>query len=288
MTLAPFLALGAMLAGSVFSTILAKHLFRTRRVALEWSVIFWQFLLPCIVFGGVVLWQDAKPVPPLFWILVAGALPFEIAGQYLQYRALRLSDVSLVTPFLSLTPLFLLGLGYAVSGDIPTIPAGIGVVFIAAGIFSIGMRGSARNYLSALRDPGVQCMIGTALAYSVTSAFAREAVLLTDPFTFGFWTLLLVVVTSGAAAFIQRRNARGERSREPRLWTLGVGATAETFGQYIAYQFLPASYVIALKRLATIFIVVWGGAVWKEPDMPRRLGAALIMITGAALIILYR
>ena len=285
-----YFALFAMLAGHIFSALMAKHLFRDKKVAQEWSIVIWKFILPFLVFTVIFIVRPPPHIPPLFWFFVFVALPFEFAGQFLSIHALKVSDVSLVAPFANLTPLFLLVLGYVVSSDVPSLWGIAGVFLIVFSMFFIDPRRTkSSGVLTIFKDKGVLSMIGAAFAYSFTAAFARKSIQITDPFTFGFIYLGLLLMGSIVAFRIQRSraNSLSDHWKEtPLLWTLGIGATAETFGQYIAMSFFPAAYVIALKRLSALFQVLWGGAIWHEPELQRRLLLASLMIVGAVLILL--
>src|SRR3972149_5691415 len=114
-----YLALVAMLSGNVFTALVAKHLFREKRIRRELSLVIWQYTLPFLIFAVIFAVRPRAPIPGLFWLFIFGALPFEVFGQFLQYRALKLSAISLVTPLGDLKPIFLLGIGYAGSGAVP-------------------------------------------------------------------------------------------------------------------------------------------------------------------------
>ena len=68
---------------------------------------------------------------------------------------------------------------------------------------------------------------------------------------------------------------------------IGVILALVTITINIAYTMQIASYVISLKRLIILFSVFYGGLIFKEKHILKKGLAALIMLTGAVMVILF-
>lgn len=68
---------------------------------------------------------------------------------------------------------------------------------------------------------------------------------------------------------------------------IGVILALVTITINIAYTMQIASYVISLKRLSILFSVFYGGLIFKEKHILKKGLAALIMLTGAVMVILF-
>ena len=66
---------------------------------------------------------------------------------------------------------------------------------------------------------------------------------------------------------------------------LGVTGTGM---QTVALTMAPAAYVNAIRRMSAVLAVLLGRALFGEPDVGRRLSAALLAGAGAACLLLAR
>jgi drug/metabolite transporter (DMT)-like permease len=106
------------------------------------------------------------------------------------------------------------------------------------------------------------------------------------------------VVSHGATAalttlIVLAADPRGLRaSFAPRhLVTLvghGLLGVTGTGMQTHAMTMAPAAYVNAIRRMSAVVAVLLGRALFGEPDLGRRLGAALLACVGAACLLLAR
>lgn len=68
---------------------------------------------------------------------------------------------------------------------------------------------------------------------------------------------------------------------------VGLLITIEAVSINTAYTAQIAPYVIAIKRMSILIIVLYGAFVFHENDVVRRLTGAILMVSGAALILLF-
>ncbi|MDH4101668.1 MAG: DMT family transporter, partial [Nitrospirota bacterium] len=203
------------------SDALAKRLLQSgdeRWVAWMRLVLAVPFLLPFLFF---------TPVPRLdqaFWLATFAALPLEIAAILLYFRAIKISPLSLTIPFLALSPVFLLLIGYVGLGEVPGQRQGFGVLLIAAGAYLLNVHASKEGPLGPLkavfREKGSLLMVAVALIFSITSTLGKLAVNHSGPLFFGpFYFIILSIIFAPFALL-------GRKSPIPRWdWRyLGLGA----------------------------------------------------------------
>ena len=267
----------------------------------EYSVLF-GFMAVGVVLLCPVLWlSGGVPVlKPGFWgaLLIGGGL--NILAFTLYVRALKLADLSLTVPLVTLTPLFLLVTSPLIVQESPTWADGIGVVLLVMGSYVLNLKTSVNNSLPlSLRrtgflgplvamagNPGSRLMLCVAFIWSITSNFDKIGVLNSSPL---FWAFsLFCAIAAGMLPFVLRQ----ERGFAPLIvqWRLltvmgGFNAIAIT-SQMLALTLAPVAQVIAVKRMSALLSVLFGHFFFKEKGLRERLLGAAIMVTGVVVMAL--
>lgn len=256
---------------------------------------------------GVVVWI-LGPEPPTggFWTALAVSGGINALATPLIVVALQRSDLSLVAPLTSLTPLFMLGTGALVLDEVPG-PSGVaGVVVIVAGAYLLSVSersaGAMAPFRALLRDPGARIMLVVALLYSVSASYDKVGTRASSPL---FWAASVHTVASAALLPVllwrrrrrrnpRRRGRRGEGEPEP-AGGRGAGAAILAAGaltavgaaaQMTALLLTLAAYVIAVKRVSTLIGVLLGHSLFREAHVRQRLLGAAVMLAGFLLVTL--
>lgn len=243
-------------------------------------------LLPPLLFTGNFA------VRPGFWLPLTVSGVMNAMAAPLMARAVRLSDLSLVAPLQSFTPLFMIPLSAVVLREIPG-PAGVaGIVTIVAGAYALKLRERAGGILAPLHalvaEPGARLMLAVALAFGVAGTFDKAGVQASNPL---LWTVAMSA-TYGTlllpfALVRARRHSRRMPAAGWRFLGIAIAATAAMlFFQMTAITMTLATYVIAVKRMSILASVLIGGVALREPDLRARLFGAAIMVAGFALVAL--
>jgi drug/metabolite transporter (DMT)-like permease len=255
---------------------------------ITWSYSL--FALPFALPG--MLRNIPETIPTLFWILLLGMCCAHVVGGLLLVKALRLSDLSLCTPMVAFTPVFLLVIGPLITGDTPSLYGILGALLVACGSYVLNLGKAQRGLLAPFRalfeERGSRIMLALALLWSVTGSVDRLAVQRFNP---SFWgaaqlcgialLLLPVVLRQGAL--------RGGVSKRSALLLLTLGGlnVLSVAGYLVALQTAPVHYVICLKRSSILFSVLLGRAVFGESLVADRLPGALLMLCGVVIISLF-
>lgn len=261
---------------------------RARRAVDEFAVVFFvacgagALLLPPALASGAAPREG-------FWPALVASGTINAVAALLIARAVHRSDLSLVAPLKSLTPLFMLGTAPLLIGEYAT-PVGVaGVVVIVAGAYLLSEpedSGILAPYRALFQDAGAREMLVVAVIFSVSAVVDKVGVQASGPFTWAAALNLFVAAAVGPVVLI-RRATRGvpllAGARRDVAGAAAVTAVALA-AQMAAITMTAAAYVIAVKRTSVLFAVLAGGVFFQERATRRRAVAAIIMIAGFALV----
>ncbi|MDV3351350.1 DMT family transporter [Leptothoe sp. LEGE 181152] len=225
-------------------------------------------------------------------ILVGGSL--NILAFTLYTRAIKIADLSLTVPLVTLTPLFLLVTSPIIVGEWPTGLDVMGVLFLIVGSYILNLKPSEGLTLAPLRalmtNPGSRMMMGVAFLWSITSNFDKVGTLNSSSL---FWGMSLFgTIAMGMMPFVVQRAWQkgaglviGElRSQALFVVLAGVFNAIGVSLQFIALTLAPVAQVIAVKRMSALISVGFGYALFGETGLKERLLGAAIMVSGVAIM----
>jgi drug/metabolite transporter (DMT)-like permease len=250
------------------------------------------FLTGAVILFSASLVRGIPEIGTQFYssVFVTGIL--NVFAVVLYFRALKKTDISLSLPMLSFTPLFLIVTSFLILGELPSYVGGMGILLIVSGSYVINMSTDHKELFypiqQILRNNGVLDMLGVAFIFSISANYNKIAVLNSDPILSSAGIFLVTAVP-----FLVYAKTTGEniiRSHKKVWgWVLATGLvislTAVLINIALTMQIVP--YVISLKRLAVLFAVIFGGVIFHEKHIARRLIGTLIMLAGAIIIVLY-
>ena len=249
------------------------------------------------LLAAAVTATGAWPTPTAdYWRAVAFVMPPEALGLVCMARALRHGDLSEVQPIFGILPLFVLGSGALVLGEIPTVAATAGILVLAGGVYCVGLRpgGSALDPLRALaRSPGSWYAVAACVCWAFTTVIHKYGIAAVGPLP---WAVTLAVgsgaMLAAALPVIARRRGRAGGPRHAGAWTTAVLLAGTAFavqqvGLQLSLRAAQASYVVAVTATSTPLATALGVALLGERTAARFriLGAALVSI-GAVMIAL--
>jgi drug/metabolite transporter (DMT)-like permease len=254
-------------------------------VAWTQAVAFVAWVLFFLVSGH----PFAAPRPAWLAIAASAALVTGMSG--LLARASARGDISIVGPVFALSPVFTVLPDAVLSGTLPS-PLGwlglglslVGTLTLSAGQVTLG--GRLRTLLAR---PDARDALGAAVFLGFLAAVDRWGALALGPPSYlvcshGTTALLtttiaLFMTPHGLAASTAPRNVVTVLSH-------GLLGVAGTGMQTSALTMAPAAYVNAIRRMSSVVAVLLGRALFREPDLGRRLASALLACVGAACLLL--
>jgi drug/metabolite transporter (DMT)-like permease len=247
---------------------------------------------------AAIRWMDLDwiDLDAAFWTNMAICTLLAVAGNVLLVAALGRSDLSVLGPVNAYKAVLSLGLGVVLLGEIPTAFGALGVFLIVAGSYFVVDRVSGQPRTNAfvlfLGDRGIQLRLAALVCSATEAVFLKRAILHATPITtFLFWSILGLPVAAAAVALLPRGTASRDLERFSQNWrtylwlALTTGAmqatTLLTFGK------LQVGYSLALFQLSTLLSVFLGYRYFAERNIGRRVVGAIIMVAGAALIVIF-
>ena len=226
------------------------------------------FLLP---FAFVAcLWSGWPTFAPSFvpWCLAFGAC--QTASTLALSKALKLSEISLVTALWKVSLLLLLGLGWVAIGERPSALGLAGVVLSASGVYLLNVR-------SARISPWAPSVITIKKAILASNTAAG---------TFGTYFAASLIVTP-----IALRTSARHFHAVPQHWkefaALGLFAALTTLSQGKAYTLTLSSYVEAVKQIEILYAMAIGVLVFGEARRVKESAlGAFVMLLGMVLLAL--
>jgi drug/metabolite transporter (DMT)-like permease len=245
------------------------------------------YLLP--LFGATVLLLPPLEAAPGFWPLLAGYLPLNVLALILHFRAIHLSQLSLVMPFLSLTPIFVCLTGFLFLGEVPSGLGALGIALTVAGGWVLARDPADRTLLGPLRalarDQGALCMLAAAVCYALNSVLGKMLILRSSPLHAAnvfFLVFTVTVLALGEASGRAKIRTALERPVQGALVALFIYLHIQC--HHLALAQVDTAYMMAIKRTAGLFSVFYGWLFFREANIPSRLAGAAIISAGAALI----
>ena len=283
------LALGAAVLTS-FNPILYKRMLKDA----DPIVVVWAVIMLSLPLLGVFTFALTPRLPTIDWLFVIGVFgsaSLNVMAHLASTRALKLADVSLVTPLLIFSPVFTLLISVIFLSEIPSARGLLGVGLVLIGAYWLN-RGSGTGWLMPIKSlvltPGVTLVLLAGLLWAITPLFEKTAILHTNPesprFTAFVATALLTIMLTPAVA------ARGKPAivklitHRNELCFGGLIAGVAPVLAYTAYSLGMVGYVTTLFKLSTLLSVIWSFFFLKERGLAQRLPASMVMILGAILI----
>ena len=261
----------------------------------EYSVLLGFTSVGALLMGLLMLATEGFPsLGPDFGLalLIGGGL--NILAFTLYTRAIKIADLSLTVPLVTLTPLFLLVTSPLIVQEWPTELDAIGVILLIVGSYVLNLNPRQGFTLAPLRamavNPGSRMMIGVAFLWSITSNFDKVGTLNSSSL---FWGMSLFgTIAVGMVPFVARRVWQqgagcvlGElRSQAQFISLAGLFNSVGVTLQFIALTMAPVAQVIAVKRMSALISVGFGYLLFGEKGLKERLLGAAIMVSGVAIM----
>jgi drug/metabolite transporter (DMT)-like permease len=245
------------------------------------SVRVWSTIVCAALALPVALWAGNLPLN--LWLLLAGFALLSFINQLTLVISYELSDFSHAYPVArGVVPLAMAILGVVYLGDTLTVPATLGILSITLGILALAAgRGMSRHGWRAAAFTGL-----TTIIYNLIAAQGMRAA--EDVIAFLAW----LFVTDGLLlpTYFLWRYKDAALPRLRLTWTIGWQTgllTLISFGTWsYAVRLAPVGMVSAIRESSVLIALVLAAFMLKERIDRWRIMAGLLIVAGAAAIIL--
>lgn len=265
-----------------------KHLSVTLTVR---ALTMYVNLASLVVTFPLVFWYHDVPLGNAAYVgaVLAGGVLSGLGGWSLN-TAIKRSEMSLVGPIMTLTPGFVVGIEWLVTGDLPG-PLGLtGLLLLLIGGYVLSIDradvGWRQPMVRLLTDPGSIFTLTAAICFAAASTFGRVGIQLSDPLSFAVVVavvnpVVLFVIFSVQDHRFYREVLPPDIARQTKpLLLLGVLFALMRLADQIALSLTLASYAMGVKRTAGMFSVVLGRWFFAEGRTAAKLAGSAIMLLG--------
>jgi len=270
------------------SDVFAKKALReVDEYVVAWGRLIWSapFILCIFPFAQVPV------ITTKFWWAVIILLPVEITALIMYTKAIKLSPLSITTPFLGLTPVFLIGTSFLILGELPDKSGFLGILLVTWGAYMLNIRDAKTGLLGPLRavakERGSALMVFVALIYSITSILGKIASQNSSPLFFSMAYVVVVPLVLFPVVYAHS-SWRGIRQafRKPSFILLGFFYGLSILCHMQAIVLTEVPYMISVKRSSLLFSIFYGRLIFKEERFLERAGGGLLILAGIACIVL--
>ena len=259
--------------------------------ALDDTINVWgrfTFLLP---FAGLgIMIQGIPPIQEGFWTCGFLFGITQVLGTMSLSKALKKSDISLVTSLWKLSLLLLVCWGYIALGEIPSAMGLSGLALSVLGVYLLNIRQARISFwapMAALvKDPGQRWTVGAAMGYAPSVVLIKKMALLSDPM---FAIFMAYVVCSAMITpytlYRSRQYFCMIRTHWKGFVALGACAALATWFGTTAYTLTVSSYVEAVKQVEVLLALMIGYFLFDEGATIRTIWpGTLVMLIGLVLL----
>lgn len=285
----PFALIFALTISGIF--VIAK---RVMKETDEYTFLFFSGLLTIpVLFLIVVYFYEIPAIDSTFLQATAVAVLFNVGAAVLAYRAIKLADISLVSPIAAFNPVFTSLMGAAILGETMGVKGSAGIGLVVLGAYILQVSASQKSLLEPIKKlvttEGVQLSFMAYFLWAVTPAFQKIAIMHTQPQVPPFASLAGIigsVAVFGLLANKYSRNVKRVVRKYIKLLVLaavlgGVGQAAA----FIAFSLTKVGFATAVFQTSMIFTVLLGWLLFKERDIRDRFAGAAVMLAGIYLLV---
>ncbi len=317
------LAVFARIFSNAYSNVVQKQLTSHGEPSLKVNCFSYIALsvvmLPCLPFLEL-----GKP-GAAFWLPMAASGILAAVGNACLIKALNYGELSVLGPLNSYKVIVSMIAAFFLIGEVPGPWGIIGIFLILAGSFVLMREKQGESFsVKMLLRPDIQFRFYAIFCTATEAVFLKQTITASNPFTsFAMWcilsavfsTLLYFCNTVLAHIVSHRREEAAEweeydgflahhsgchgrmwktvrqafaLNRKSLLLLLVLASTTGImqFTTNVVFGRMQVSYALALFQLSALLSVFFGGVLFHEKGLRRKLAGSLVMVAGAVLIIL--
>lgn len=245
------------------------------------------FALPyylILIVGLTALGFEPLAYTGAFLTLVLARSITDVFAEGFKMKAFQSGDISLVSSFLSLSPLILALMSPFITGDKVTTHDIAALAFIVVGSIVLIRRDKDTGKVFQLR--ALVYAFLASVAFALNSCLDRLAVVQSGAIVSGFAMTLMAAVFCIPVAF-RHRNALAELSmHKGGFLQRGAWETLFMVSKLLAMTILEAHVVLGITRVSLVLSVLAGRFWFGERETGRRMVAAACMYAGLVILFL--
>lgn len=259
--------------------------------ALDETINVWgrfTFILPFM--AGFVLWHGIPLLLPGFWTYTVLFGVAQTAGTLSLSKALKLSDISIVTSLWKISLIGLVIFAFITIGETPSLLGLLGILISMLGVYLLNVHKSRISIWAPIQelfhDHGLRYTLFAAAMYAPAVVFLKQAIVRSDPY---FANLIAYLAASLIVLPLVLRHSTSHFAQLTRYWvsffSMGLFACLSSVCHSIAFTLTLTSYVEAAKQAEILFALIIGYTVFHErARVWTILPGSLTMLAGMTLL----
>ncbi|MCH8881881.1 MAG: EamA family transporter [SAR324 cluster bacterium] len=262
--------------------------------ALDDTINVWGRFAFLVPFAAVVsAWHGIPEIGEGFWWTCLFFGITQTAATLSLSRALKVSDISLVTPIWKLSLILVVVYGFLWLDETPSLAGAAGVAVSLGGVYLINAERTRTSLwaplLAIVTDPGQRYTLLSAAFLAPSVVLMKQLVLSSDPY---FGTLIAYLFATAVITPYTLYRSGKHFASIARFWmdflALGAFAAVSILLTAVAYTLTLSSYVEAVKQVEILFALAVGYLVFHERARVRAIWpGSLTIMAGAAIIRLW-
>src|SRR3989339_2261968 len=284
-----YLALATSLISAV-SVILSKKILK----GVSPSVLTWCTLVLATPIIAVFAIKEGIPnLNTLFIAGVVGSVIFYTASKIIQFRAMKIADLSAIYPLVSLGPIFTLIVAFLPPlNEKPGFIAIIGVLITLLGVYVLNVNNAKEGLLKPIKllfeNKASALMVLSVVIDSVVIAFDKLAINNTIPQNTTFVLLaenILVIVGLLPILYLRNKNFTRQIFDNKKLFIiLGLLNAVSTILAFSAVGSGSVGLVSTILKTQLLFVLLFSFIFFKDKPRLETIIGSIIMILGVVLI----
>ena len=274
------------------STIIAKRIMRELDEYLYLAIAS-VFTAP-FLFLSVVYFYELPKVDEIFIRSVLISSTIGTFAAIFAYRAIKISEISLISPISAFNPVFTTLISFAVLGEVVSTKRGMGIIVICLGAYLLELSKSNGDLLKPIKalltNKGVQLSLAAYFLWAITPIFEKTAIQHTFPQTPPFVALVGMAVTGTVFSVLSMKNSRiyFRRAKKfiPLFFLLGILGGIGLTSAMLAFSLTNLGFATAIFKLSILFTVIFGWLFFKEKNIKDRLLGSIVMLVGVFLLVI--
>ncbi|MFA5993955.1 MAG: EamA family transporter [Parcubacteria group bacterium] len=271
-------------------------------------IAFLAFLLAGFLMSAFFILQneslDMFSLSSRFWIGLGSSVAVNILATYFLYKALDLSELSYLMPYMTLTSLTIMFPPMLLFHEFPSTTGLAGILVVVSGAFLMEYGRAKKSEAEILQHQqnrkGLLFFLMTAACYTLSPTTTKLAVLESSPLfatmlihllmglVFGIFILLFKETTKIKNVFVQFQHHE-KRNFFIAIILASLSITISNLSIGYAYALQNVAYIMAIKRIMPFFAFLIGYFYFKErTHVQRKIWATLLMVAGAVIITLFK
>lgn len=275
---------------SAISVILNKKILKN----VSPSVLTWCTLVLATPIIAVLAVKEGIPtLSTLFIVGVVGSVLFYTASKIVQFRAMKIADLSAIYPLVSLGPIFTLLVAFLPPlNEKPGFLTIIGVLVTLFGVYVLNVSNAKEGLLKPIKllfeNKASALMILSVVVDSVVIAFDKLAINNTIPQNTTFVLLaenILVIVGLLPVLYLRNKNFTKQIFDNKKLFiVLGVLNAVSTILAFTAVGGGSVGIVSTILKTQLLFVLLFSFVFFKDKPRLETIIGSIIMIAGVVLI----